>query len=113
MTALEVLTRFNLEKSFWGRRIIKAEKSGSFTKKDIAQASNWVTCACGKSNYSVERYDNKIPIDFKLGKLGEEFATVLNSTPQYLGDPPQQYLDATNILIDIKRRAKSISVKSK
>jgi len=76
-TALEILSNANLENSFWGKKVIAAEKRGHFTDSNFQNANSWVTGACGKDETAVtyfpELLDNLPPRDRKVRKLGEEF----------------------------------------
>ena len=59
-----------LNRSFWGKRIIQAEKTGRFNNEDRKLAHNWPTCACGKLDPLIlhEKYTG--PVDHSLNRLG-------------------------------------------
>jgi hypothetical protein len=94
--AKKLLIEAGLDKSHWGRRIIKAEATGRFTVGDESHAGDWVTCACGKLGDGIDRDDIRKPLDGVLTNLGSHFSG-------YVG--AYSYVSAAQCLIDIEHRA--------
>ena len=99
MTAKQILTKAGLQATFWGRRIIAAEKRGKFTADDVGRSEGWVTCACGRLNKRIPRNHFDQPIDSALYWMGLRFR--LDSVTD---DASRQ----ARILVDIDRRAGQI-----
>ena len=98
MTAKQILTKAGLQSTFWGRRIIAAEKRGSFTESDRSRSAKWVTCACGKLAPGIPRYYDS-PRDTVLAKLGIEFCLLSE-----FADAQKQ----ARLLVRIERRAAQV-----
>lgn len=88
--------RQEVEKSFWGKRILAAKKRGEFTSKDIEDAADWPTCACGKLDKDIPRAEWGAPIDQELESLGCDFADAVDS---------DNFKNAMDVLENIQRRA--------
>ena len=69
-TATEIIEQNNFQYSYWGKKIIAAEKENSFSKMHKKEAVGWITCACGQLDVSVERDANNAPVDAVLQELG-------------------------------------------
>ncbi len=84
----------------WGKRIVAAEKRGRFVKRDIEDAGNWPTCACGKvyirKRFRVSGSKERIPMDDKLGVMGDQFVDHVNG---------HNFIWAAILLRDIEDRA--------
>ena len=119
-TATEIVTNANLQNSYWGEKIIAAEKRGHFTLKDKRESSSWVTCACGKTSYIQEKekpvghWDS--PNDDLLFKYGEDFGThvALASIDERYNKTNQPYMASAMILaaktlVKIEERACSLT----
>lgn len=80
MTAKLYLQKWALDETHWGKRIIKAEQKGSFTSKDKDDASNWMSCACGKLDKRIPRtrVACRAPDDSKLTASGYKFSDSIN-----------------------------------
>lgn len=105
LTAEQVLKAAQMERSFWGRRIISAEKRGGFTDTDERYASQWTTCACGK-------VDSRIPMlgtgggpcDSELRELGYLFTDLIIGWQT-------DFVDAADTLVRIENRADVLLLK--
>ena len=93
--ANKILTDANLNNSYWGKRIISAEKRGYFIKNDRDASRVWVTCACGKLE-GIERDIEGVPVDDKLRKLGLTFSVLIYD---------DNFVTAAITLVDIEKRA--------
>lgn len=78
--ANECLRKARLATTEWGKRIIKAEKAGSFDELDEEQAACWPDCPTGKLDGDIARFTAEqdwllyyAPIDDKLRDLGQKF----------------------------------------
>jgi hypothetical protein len=74
MTAKDILRRNQLDKTYWGKRIINAEARGSFNRWDVRMARGWTTCACGKLGDRMPRICGMTPVDDELYDLGCDFS---------------------------------------
>ena len=74
MTPREILTAAGLEREFWGKQILAADKRGYATKKDKELAEDWPTCACGKLDKRLPRDADGAPCDSMLRYWGGDFA---------------------------------------
>ena len=83
MKAEQYLIKHNLDKTYWGKKIIAAEKRGWFTNFNSSEAGNWVTCACGRLDKRLHDYWG-VPEDEQLRVLGYEFSAHINSDNFYL-----------------------------
>ncbi len=88
-----------LDTSYWGTKIIRAEERGGFTKVNVRDAKDWVTCACGKQNELLPRYPGGAPEDKLLRENGNKF---------YNAVLKNEYLKAAMILISIEYRVKKV-----
>lgn len=95
-TALEILTDAGLHNSYWGKRIIKAEKRGEFTEGDVKKAGSWTTCACGKQDPRIPRDEEGAPCDVYLWELGLGFNGKVYT---------HQVVQAARTLVKIEKRA--------
>lgn len=97
MTNEEKLKQAGLNKSYWGKIILKAEKSGSFTKKEQDEALDYRYCACGKAGIPEEYREKptRSPKDEILRDWGAEF---------YAAVMGPYFDDATDWLIKIEQR---------
>lgn len=96
MTAKQILEDAGLAESHWGKRIIRAEVRGKFTKADRRDAKNWVTCACGQVTADIPRHNDNRPVDNDLWLSGAKFACDVAF---------DRYIRAAKILIEIEKRA--------
>lgn len=100
MTAKEILVAAKLERSFWGKRIIAAEKRGYSSDSDEKFASSWTTCACGRLDKRIPGIeDGDGPDDVKLRVAGQRFADAIDA---------YSMLEAAEYLVAIEKRAKQI-----
>lgn len=86
-------------KRTWIDRIIRANRTGSFTLNDIDLAVDWVTCACGEQDADIPRNLYNAPCDLELNSLGCLFCRYV-----YNNDVEQALL----CLIQIQKRAKEV-----
>ena len=94
--AEKILNENNLQYTYWGDRIIKAEERGYFTLTDAKKAGSWTTCACGKQDPRIPRHDDGDPVDAYLSGYGSRFMSdVINN----------HFFDAASTLIAIEKRA--------
>lgn len=98
-TAKEILKENRLLSSYWGRRIVKAEARGVFSKRDVRKAACWTTCACGEQDARIPRDGDGEPLDEKLTDLGCRFyRNTLNCNAA----------EAAETLVKIERRAAEV-----
>jgi len=97
--AKELLVERKLDKSYWGKKIIAAEKRGGFTDSNVREAENWVTCACGKALPKEHCTANGTPLDYEMNRLGKLFESHVRF---------DLFLRAAHILCGIEERAKRI-----
>ncbi len=104
--AATILHDASLHHTHWGRVIIHAERRGEFTPGEVAHASSWVTCACGKLDKDIPRWGgegadgyNARPKDMALVNLGELF---------YQAVTTDRAEAAARLLCNIERRAVSV-----
>ena len=95
-TAREILTEAGLQNTFWGRRIIAAEKRGRFSLDDIQKSEDWATCACGKTADAIPRGNHGGPLDGVLAGLGRSFHWEMRDNSPVL---------VAEILVTIEERA--------
>lgn len=89
----------------WNTRIKLAERNGEFTKQDMNDAGNWVTCACGQQDPRIRRDSDGKPEDQRLFDLGAYFSQAVG------GD---QFNTARETLHAIERRsAKLLKLEAK
>ena len=95
--AHKLLIEANLDKSYWGVKIIKAEIIGYFTISDLLGSACWFTCACGKLDDHIER-DEKDgnPKDNDLNAYGLDF---------HYSVTRNQFFEAALFLIKIEKRS--------
>jgi hypothetical protein len=74
-----LLVKEGLDRSVWGKRIIKAELRGNFTQDVEWRADEWMSCACGKLDAHIKRDADYAPTDKKLNKLGIDFSEWIDS----------------------------------
>jgi len=105
-TVTDVLQQAQLHDSYWGKKILAAEKRGKFTLSNVSEAASWVTCACGKSNTPIEMRPSGFsrnyqpgPVDNKLRYLGDEF---------HVNVVDNEFMDAAKTLVEIEERAREI-----
>ena len=96
--AEEVLAKAKLKSSYWGRKIIQAERGGGFSDDSVELASNWITCACGRLDDGIPRL-GEVPIDPTLKNLGSLFYTRVSRNNS---------LGAAKVLVKIEERAKQV-----
>ena len=71
MKTLKILKKANLQDTYWGKKIIAAEKRGYFTQSNKNQSEEWVTCACGRLTHDIPRTARfRAPMDIILADLG-------------------------------------------
>ena len=105
MNAEQTLTEAKLNKTHWGKRIIRAEKRGDFFKYERTDAFEWTTCACGFQDERIPRYkdgergNDYEPKDAQLSRLGGNF---------YVAVLENKFLLAAKRLIRIEIRAAKI-----
>lgn len=115
-TAHQKLVEAKLSRTFWGKRIVKAEKEGGFTANDRREAIQWTTCACGKQDPRVPRIKESAdythprkwvsegePEDYWLSRWGGAFHD--DAVKE------NDYSLASDLLIKIERRAAKIVAK--
>jgi len=106
-TVTDVLQRGMVHDTYWGKKILAAEKRGKFTPSNVNEAASWVTCACGKSitpiamrpSGSNKNYQPG-PVDDKLRHLGDEF---------HVNVVDNEFLYAAKTLVEIEERARSLA----
>lgn len=103
MDASSIVKEAALENTYWGKKIILAEESGTkFSKNDIDEATSWDNCVVGTLTIEIERASfSAAPVDCELYDLGYTFAVYINE---------QNLLSATRTLVDIYNRAKIVTV---
>lgn len=97
--ARKILIENGLIATHWGHIIDKAANSTEgFTLKNMNDAADWVTCACGKLvEEGIEKDSDGTPMDAELTFLGYEFnENVCNN------DSPEE---AAKTLVAIQHRA--------
>lgn len=105
MTAADILKDAGHDHTHWGRIIIKAERQGEFTNEDQLASGNWVTCACGKLDKDIPRWqldvgiDKGRPKDDALVNLGGLFCHAVMEN---------RFTSAAHLLCNIERRAISV-----
>lgn len=99
MTAKELLTNAGLAKTYWGKKIIAAEKRGELDETDYSMSLSWQTCACGKQDARIPRDKYGCPEDYQLYRLGEDFPRFIRL---------KEFLDAAQTLVAIEKRAAEI-----
>ena len=103
MKASDIIHDNNLQNTFWGERIIKAEKRGRFTLKDHKLAEDWQTCACGEQDNRIPRGNKGAsparPDDSRLACLGGDFYMYVSRSMVSL---------AANTLVKIEKRAAEV-----
>ena len=97
--AEEVLAKAKLKSSYWGRKIIQAERDGGFSDDSVEQSDSWVTCACGRLDDGIPRNYFESPIDKNLEELGFLFSKHVYRN---------NYLGAAKTLVKIEERAKQV-----
>jgi hypothetical protein len=108
--AHKLLFENNLHESHWGLRIIYAELDGGFDDDDECDASQWLSCACGKLDDHIEvvpEGTNKAPnspIDRILFTLGNDFANAVEENPDR-SENVCQFYESAQILIKIEARS--------
>jgi hypothetical protein len=97
MSAKEILEEANLQDTFWGRIIVKAELRGvGFAPHWVALAGSWTTCACGKVTANIPRDRIGSPRDYVLNQLGISFYSAICYN---------NYYEAASNLVAIEKRA--------
>jgi hypothetical protein len=98
------LKKMNLNTTYWGNKIIVAEKRGHFTVKDADEAASWVTCACGKVTEDIPR-DPQLhdPLDIYLREMGNTFHDFV------VWD---DFLEAAHNLNRIEKRAMEVAMEN-
>jgi hypothetical protein len=94
--AKRYLESAKLDKTFWGKKIIAAEKRGGFTLSNSSRAATWVTCACGKITQDIPRNRRSRPLDAELIRLGNLFSTDVDTN---------DFLSTAYLLARIEKRA--------
>ena len=98
--AEKTLVDAGLEETFWGTRIIEAEKRGDFSQGQTGLAGVWTTCACGKQDERMPREKQTgAPVDGILRALGSTF---------YADVWQNDFADAAKTLVKIEERAAQI-----
>ncbi len=96
----DYLERHNLDQTYWGKKIIAAEKRGGFTSSNREQSNDWVTCACGRITQDIPR-ENGCPHDLILSTLGSGFYNKVNNN---------EIDKAAEYLVEIEARAITVSI---
>ena len=96
MSVETILNEACLDETYWGKKIIAAEKRGYFTTSNYDQSAGWQTCACGRQDSRIERWHNGRPMDALLQQLGENFQVEVEA---------DSYHQAARTLIEIEQRA--------
>ena len=89
---------------YWTAVIEKAKRNKArgmqpFTYSEMNKGNDWVTCACGRQDKRLERYENGEPLDAELARLGGQFSNDLDA---------QEPADAARTLAAIEKRAAQI-----
>ena len=101
----KALRKAHLHESYWGKKILAAEKRCWFTDNNKKQASVWTTCACGHIDSRIPRSsplnhcDASSPLDSELKYAGLRFYNQINEN---------NFMGATYCLIEIEARAREI-----
>ena len=98
-TAKQTLIGAGCDQTYWGKKVIAAEKRGGFTLINVRKASRWTTCACGKQDRRIPTSSVGEPGDEKLTDYGVEFTTSVIT---------HDFLTAAQTLINIEHRATEI-----
>ena len=98
MKAKELLINAKLDATYWGKKIIAAEKRGHATDLELRMSRSWTTCACGKQDPRIPRMCSSFaaPEDMELFHLGSRFPDLLLH---------RCWWSAAETLIAIERRA--------
>jgi hypothetical protein len=97
------LEKVKLDETYWGKKIIAAEKRGRFKESEGDQAAKWTTCACGNESYNIPRgprYNE--PLDEVLYDLGFRFSFIIEDN---------QFVNAAEMLFWIEERAMIVAKK--
>lgn len=82
MKAEQYLIKHNLDKTYWGKKIIAAERRGRFTESNVCQSDDWKTCACGKQDSRLHNRHGH-PNDDLLFNYGVDFCDHVESHKFY------------------------------
>lgn len=97
------LEKHNLDKTYWGKKIIAAADRGQFTHANKEASGNWVTCACGQVSVDIPRCGGMMPKDLHLSGLGVQFdCAVLDNKPY----------EAAEALVRIEERAALVAIET-
>jgi hypothetical protein len=100
--AKEYLELKGYDQTYWGKKIIAAEKRGRFTESNINHSADWVTCACGRVTADIPRdpdthfHGYNTPLDAILRERGFDFYTAVDDN---------RFLKAAQTLVSIEARA--------
>ena len=106
MTAKKILTKANLQNTYWGKIIILAEAGKSrFTLNQARKADDWCTCACGRLTHDIPRnlpteLTESWPLDEDLYSLGVKYNACIGD------DRP---IEAAKVLVAIEDRAQIVA----
>tara|TARA_R110000796_G_scaffold115597_1_gene227728 strand:+ start:443 stop:880 length:438 start_codon:yes stop_codon:yes gene_type:complete len=106
--AEDVLNMAGLASTYWGKKIIAAEKRGKFTASNRQHAADWVTCACGRVTGDIPRepcldedsHSYNLPLDSLLKHHGFNF---------YDNVEEGRFLAAAETLVSIEARAITVA----
>lgn len=84
---------------YWWTAIKRARARGRFTDAECERSHNWVTCACGRQDGAIPRFNGGCPVDAILWQLGNRFTVAVHSNSLDL---------ATDVLIQIEKRAAEV-----
>jgi hypothetical protein len=97
MKAKAILAKAQLQFTYWGEEIIRAEERGVFNETVKGLSSKWTTCACGKADRHIPYKDNGDgPLDKNLNDLGMTFCNNVCDN---------SFAEAATTLIAIEKRS--------
>lgn len=97
-TAKSLLVGAGLDETLWGKRIIHIEETGKMLVEWVRESFNWQTCACGRQDERIPRYEDGEPLDEQLSASGAWFPLYLQSN----------IVEAARCLIRIEKRAAEV-----
>jgi len=98
VTAKSLLVAAGLDETLWGKRIIQIERTGIVPIEWGEEARDWQTCACGRQDERIPRYEDGEPLDEQLSASGAWFPLYLQSN----------IVEAARCLIRIEKRAAEV-----
>ncbi len=110
-TAKEILTDAGIQRLWWPREIIKAERQGFMDDEVEEKSYEWTTCACGREDKSLKiGWDSDLgeyihePKDQWLRDWGQKFPHALSG---------KQWPEAARLVVKIHNRAIKLLEKMK